>query len=97
MARFWPNAPADDPFAAYLNPITKYVASRTLRDEDLTWQNSHLIKGHLATEVRKLKESPIVIGSGKKLFRDAETRALRLVDSKPTPTCCVILTYEPIR
>jgi dihydrofolate reductase len=45
MARFWPNAPADDPFAAHLNPITKYVASRTLRDEDLTWQNSHLIKG----------------------------------------------------
>jgi hypothetical protein len=52
---------------------------------------------HLATEVRELKESPIVIGSGKKLFRVAETRALRLVDSKPTPTGCVILTYQPIR
>lgn len=38
---------------------------------------------------------PIMLGSGKRLFRDAEhVRRLRLADSKPTRTGCVMLTYE---
>jgi dihydrofolate reductase len=39
---------------------------------------------------------PIVLGSGKRLFREAdEARGLRLVDSKTTGTGGVILTYQP--
>jgi dihydrofolate reductase len=39
---------------------------------------------------------PIVLGSGKKLFRDADqTRKLKLVDSKPTTTGGIMLTYRP--
>jgi dihydrofolate reductase len=39
---------------------------------------------------------PIVLGSGKRLFRDADQpRTLRLVDSKPTSTGGVLLTYRP--
>jgi dihydrofolate reductase len=39
---------------------------------------------------------PIVLGSGKRLFRDAdETKKLRLVESQPTSTGGVILTYRP--
>jgi dihydrofolate reductase len=39
---------------------------------------------------------PIVLGSGKRLFREAdEVRRLRLVDSKATSTGGVILTYQP--
>lgn len=39
---------------------------------------------------------PLVLGSGKRLFRDSdEVRKLRLVDSKPTGTGGVILTYRP--
>jgi dihydrofolate reductase len=39
---------------------------------------------------------PIVLGSGKRLFRDAdEARKLRLVQSQPTSTGGVILTYRP--
>lgn len=39
---------------------------------------------------------PLVLGSGKRLFRDSdEVRKLRLVDSKPTSTGGVILTYRP--
>lgn len=39
---------------------------------------------------------PIVLGSGKRLFREAaQVRKLSLVDSKPTSTGGVILTYRP--
>jgi dihydrofolate reductase len=39
---------------------------------------------------------PLVLGSGKRLFRDSDqVRKLRLVDSKPTSTGGVILTYRP--
>jgi dihydrofolate reductase len=41
---------------------------------------------------------PIVLGSGKRLFRDADqARKLSLVDSKTTGTGGVILTYRPER
>jgi len=41
---------------------------------------------------------PLVLGTGKRLFRDrtAMTR-LRLVDTKSTTTGVLILTYEPER
>jgi dihydrofolate reductase len=39
---------------------------------------------------------PIVLGSGKRLFRDTDqVRKLRLVDSNPTSTGGVLLTYRP--
>jgi dihydrofolate reductase len=53
-AGFWPGMPADDPFAQFVNQVSKYVASRTLRPEDLTWQNTQLIRGDLATSVAEL-------------------------------------------
>ncbi len=66
MARYWPNAPSDDPFAGHLNSTRKYVASRTL--ETLPWQNSTLIEGDLAVGVRELKtqagKNITVLGSG---------------------------------
>jgi dihydrofolate reductase len=42
MAGAWPDR-AGDPFADQMNAITKYVASRTLSDDDLTWSNSNLL------------------------------------------------------
>jgi dihydrofolate reductase len=39
---------------------------------------------------------PIVLGGGKRLFREADqARRLSLVDSKPTSTGGVLLTYRP--
>jgi dihydrofolate reductase len=39
---------------------------------------------------------PLVLGSGKRLFRDSDqVRKLHLVDSKPTSTGGVLLTYRP--
>jgi dihydrofolate reductase len=41
---------------------------------------------------------PILLGSGKKLFRDAEqVRKLELVDSTPTTTGVLLTTYRPAR
>ncbi len=41
---------------------------------------------------------PIVLGSGKRLFREADrARRLSLVDSKATSTGGVMLTYRPVR
>jgi dihydrofolate reductase len=126
MAAYWPNAPADDPFAQHLNGVRKYVASRTLTEA--TWQNTSVITD-VAEEVTKLKAQPgrsisvlgsgnllrtlvehdlvdefslvvhpIVLGSGKRLFaEDGQLRRLRLVDSTPTTTGGLLLTYEPER
>jgi dihydrofolate reductase len=42
MAAAWPGR-AGDPFADRMNEIPKYVASRTLAQDDLTWNNSTLL------------------------------------------------------
>ena len=42
MAGAWPNR-AGDPFADRMNEIPKYVASRTLTQDDLHWTNSKLL------------------------------------------------------
>ena len=42
MAGAWPER-AGDPFADQMNAIPKYVASRTLTQDQLTWNNSSLL------------------------------------------------------
>lgn len=42
MADAWPGR-AGDPFADRMNEIPKYVASRTLTNDDLSWNNSILL------------------------------------------------------
>jgi dihydrofolate reductase len=128
LAAFWPNQPADDPFAAAMNSLPKYVASTTL-GEPLKWQNSTLIKGDVAgaladpkrrpgkdlqvigsgelvqTLIRhdlvdeyRLMVHPLVLGSGRRLFRDGTARtALHLVETTTTGTGVVVLTYRPAR
>jgi dihydrofolate reductase len=69
MASFWPT-----PLAAQSNPVVvermntlrKFVFSTTL--DKVSWNNTTLLKGDLATEVRKLKQEPgpniVIMGSG---------------------------------
>jgi dihydrofolate reductase len=63
---FWPKQP-DNPFTEALNNTEKYVVSSTL-NEPLPWENSTLLKGHLAEAVIELKGQPgkdlVVLGSG---------------------------------
>jgi dihydrofolate reductase len=56
MAAAWP-ARAGDPFADRMNEIPKYVASRTLTQDDLTWSGSTLLSPEDAIgAVRELRE-----------------------------------------
>jgi dihydrofolate reductase len=77
MASFWPT-----PLAAHSNPIVvermnsmpKVVFSRTL--DKVSWNNTRLINGDLATEVRKLKQETgpdmVIMGSGSIVSQLAE-------------------------
>jgi len=56
FASFWPNQNSDDPIAAQMNGTPKLVASTTL--DSVEWENSTLIKGNVAEELRKLKAQP---------------------------------------
>jgi dihydrofolate reductase len=52
---FWPSADFE-PFAGFINGVTKYVATSTPLDG--TWANSTAIEGDLVDFVRGLKEQP---------------------------------------
>ncbi len=58
MAAAWPGR-AGDPFADRMNAIKKYVASRTLTQDDLHWTNSTLLPpDDVIGAVRRLREEP---------------------------------------
>lgn len=65
FAAHWPRVPGDDPMAARLNSLRKYVVSRTLKTA--TWNNTVLLGPDVAGEVTTLKRQPgeiQVAGSG---------------------------------
>jgi dihydrofolate reductase len=55
MAAAWPER-AEDPFADQMNALKKYVASRTLTQDDLTWNNSALLSPeHAVADIAALR------------------------------------------
>src|SRR4249919_3878279 len=57
FAAFWPHGTGEnDPVAAKLNSLPKYVASTTL--DSVEWNNSTLIKGDAVEAVARLKQQP---------------------------------------
>lgn len=65
---FWPRQdPEENPIAAHMNGVSKYVVSTTL-DEPLGWSNSTLIKGNVSEGITELKKQPgkdiTISGSG---------------------------------
>jgi len=52
-ARFWPSSQIQ-PFATFINGVTKYVATSTRLDQD--WANAAVLDGELVGSVRQLKE-----------------------------------------
>ncbi len=69
MASYWPTPAAmqNDPIVAQgMNSMPKVVFSRTL--DKVSWSNTKLVKGDLASEVRKMKNEPgpgmAILGSG---------------------------------
>ena len=67
-AAFWPGQdPQENPMAAQMNAMQKYVVSTTL-EEPLGWQNSTLIGENAAEEIARLKQEEggdiVISGSG---------------------------------
>ena len=57
----------------------------------------HTLTTHDLVDEYRLMIHPIVMGKGKRLFRDeGAPKKLRLVDSKTTTTGVLILTYTPV-
>jgi dihydrofolate reductase len=54
-AEFWPTSQIE-PFATFINAVTKYVATSTPLDRD--WANATVIDGGLVEFVRDLKQQP---------------------------------------
>jgi len=77
FTKVWPGR--DDPFSAKMNAMPKLVASRSLdsaADWAADWQNSTVLRGDLAAEVRARKQAQdiVVMGSA------SVTRALMASD-----------------
>ena len=69
MTSYWPTplAMKNNPVVAErMNNLPKVVFSRTL--EKASWNNTKLVKGDIAAEVRKMKKEPgpdmVILGSG---------------------------------
>ncbi|HMG54488.1 MAG TPA: dihydrofolate reductase family protein [Kofleriaceae bacterium] len=81
MVAFWPTPAAAQQMpevADGMNRLAKFVVSRSL--DKVTWNNTTLIKGDLAAEVRKLKAGPgssiVVMGSGTIVAQLAKERLI---------------------
>ena len=69
-SEFWPSAPAEDPFARFVNPLRKHVVTSTL-EGDLGW-NGTRIEGDPVEYVRALRETEggdISVGGGVETVR----------------------------
>ena len=83
---FWPQQDSEEnPIAARMNGIQKYVVSTTL-EGPLGWNNSTLIGGNVAEEISRLKQQPgkdiSISGSGslvRSLLKDGLIDELRLM------------------
>jgi len=81
MASYWPTPQAmqqDPVIAKGMNEARKFVFSRTL--STMSWGNTTLLKGDLASEVRKLKETSdrgiAILGSGTIVSQLTEARLI---------------------
>jgi dihydrofolate reductase len=85
MAAAWPER-AGDPFADQMNALPKYVVSRTLGDDDLTWNTTRIPGDEAVAHIRKLHEADggdlVVMGSPtlvRTLLHEGLVDELRLV------------------
>jgi len=126
FAEAWPSMTDEEGFADRMNSLPKFVVSTTLKEPNLKWNNSRLIKGDITRETSKLKQQPgqdilisggaglvhslmqrdlideyrllvypVVLGRGKRLFRDESNATLKLVETKTLGSDVVLLTYQP--
>lgn len=88
FAAHWPFMPTDDPLAAMLNRIGKYVLTSSL--SDLEWQGSELLRGIDAVERLKAEDGPnLVIQGSSTLYPQLLDRGL--IDRLVLMTAPVVL------
>jgi dihydrofolate reductase len=116
--------PNPDPFTDYINGVSKYLVSTTVRDPD--WANTTVISGKVMEEVAGLKAGegkdifvngsgtllqglleadlvdelsllvyPVVLGRGKRLFREGLRTTLELKKATAFKSGVVHLVYTP--
>lgn len=128
FAAAWPGYGTEEPFAARMNSIRKYVVSNTLTDEAADWTNTRVLRGDVFAELRRLRAEPggdllvagsgqlvaglmendlvdeyrlmvfpLVLGSGQRLFAEAENTAkLALTEVTTCGDGLLLLTYRPV-
>lgn len=81
MASFWPTPMAMEMMpevAERMNNLPKIVFSRTM--DKASWNNTALVKGDLAAEMRKLKQAPgagmVILGSGSIVAQFAQEKLI---------------------
>jgi dihydrofolate reductase len=80
FAAAWPSITDEAGFAEKMNTMPKYVVSTTLAEQE--WQT---LREHDLVDEWRLMVFPVVLGAGKRLFKDgAEKTPLRLVEAKQT-------------
>lgn len=57
---YWPGQGEEEPFASFINNLPKYVVSNTL--DKATWNNTTVVSGDVAAELRQIKERSDDIG-----------------------------------
>lgn len=56
FAKAWPTMPDTGWFGDKMNGMPKYVVSKTLKDEDATWNNTTVIRDDVEGAVKRLKK-----------------------------------------
>jgi dihydrofolate reductase len=87
MAPYWPGRGTDDPIAAGMNNLPKYVVSTTL-ETVAEWENSTLLKGDPVAELNKLKQQP-----GKKIAIIGSATLIRSLLKQEVIDELVLLVY----
>src|SRR6266516_4725756 len=87
-------------FGKRMNSMPKVVVSTTLTDP--AWKNTTVISGDVPAAVARLKDEyhlmvhPIVLGSGKRLFKEgAAGTELALTDCRKVGPDVLLLIYRP--
>jgi dihydrofolate reductase len=89
MAAAWPGR-AGDPYADHMNAIPKYVASRTLTEDDLTWNTTLLPADDAIGAIRQLRGEP---GGGLQVW-GSSSLASQLIGNDLVDEYCLMV--EPI-
>ena len=107
-AQFWPSSQIQ-PFATFINGVTKYVATSTPLDRD--WANATVLDGGLVEFVRDLKQqrggdvvdelrlviAPRIAGRGRRLLDGLPSIQLESIRSETSPTGYLLVDYRVIR